>query len=79
MDNQNNSNNDLEDLNNLMQQQEKRKKENNEFLLQNIEYKKIFDKITKLETKKEKMCKAINLQIEKLELKRDGLVKKILI
>ena len=59
--------NDLEDLNNLMQEQEQRRKENNEILLQNSEYKKIFDKIQKLEKQKEEMCKKINLRSEKAE------------
>ena len=63
--------NDLEDLNNLMQEQEQRRKENNEILLQNSEYKKIFDKIQKLEKQKEEMCKKINLRIEKLEKQQE--------
>ena len=62
-----------------MQEQEQRRKENNEILLQNSEYKKIFDKIQKLEKQKEEMCKKINLRIEKLEKQKDVLVKKILI
>ena len=46
---ENHNNNDLEDLNNLMQEQEQRRKENNEIYCKISEYKKIFDKIQKLE------------------------------
>ena len=56
---ENHNNNDLEDLNNLMQEQEQRRKENNEILLQNSEYKKIFDKIQKLEKQKDVLVKKI--------------------
>ena len=38
---------------------------------QNSEYKKIFDKIQKLEKQKEEMCKKINLRIEKLEKQKE--------
>ena len=48
-------------------------------LIINSEYKKIFDKIQKLEKQKEEMCKKINLRIEKIEKQKDVLVKKILI